>query len=542
MPNVIFNLDCLKQLLRDVNLERTIELADKYGLRSKVIGSELEVEVTAERPDLLSIEGFARVINLFSEIQQPTECQNIKESDMTLTVSDSITSIRPYIAALVAENVNFREGRLKEFLKFQEKISDTFGRKRRRAAVGAYDLSKISGNISYSAEEVDRIEFIPIGGNGSRMCAREILRSHPKGIEYSYLLAGQSRVPIIKDGLGNILSMPPIVNSNISPLNDSTSFLFLEVSGESKPATRYLANLIAQNMADSGATINKVKIDYPDKTIITPDLVEGEILIDPSKVNSLLGTSYSDKDIVRILKKMGLHTDDGKVVRIPAYRSDILGYPDITAEILIGSGLERLLVAKEIKRGRRGKPSEIKSLTAKICNISQKMGLEGVTGFILCDSDNLRYFSENQPVKATNTKSKSYEVCRDTIQLSLAEILSNNLHESLPLNIYEVGEVVQFNAGQMYETTFWGFGSLGPNVSFATAKSYMTTMLQQLKLDFSLSECNLGRYIQGRSAYVLFNNEVIGHFGEIHPKILNAISIQEPIASGELDCRKLCVK
>jgi phenylalanyl-tRNA synthetase beta chain len=137
-------------------------------------------------------------------------------------------------------------------------------------------------------------------------------------------------------------------------------------------------------------------------------------------------------------------------------------------------------------------------------------------------------------------QNKIYSVGRSTLQPGLLKILSHNATAPRPVNIYEIGDVLNLVSDQeVYENLSFSFVCLSSKSSFAVAKSYIQTLLKELNIPFTLDLYNDKRYIQGRSAAILVHNRQIGHFGEIHPEILNSFSINEPVSSGEIDSSAL---
>jgi phenylalanyl-tRNA synthetase beta chain len=154
---------------------------------------------------------------------------------------------------------------------------------------------------------------------------------------------------------------------------------------------------------------------------------------------------------------------------------------------------------------------------------------------VLSDPEVLEMFS-GQAVLTENARSRTYSAVRTTLQTGLLEILSHNISAPKPLNLYEIGEILQLSDEGVYETMGWSFASLDSRASFATAKSYVQTLLKSLKIHYELVECGDRRYIPHRAASVMVNGQTVGHFGEIHPQILQRFSFPEPVCSGELDC------
>ena len=102
MPTVAFSLDYLRRL-SSTPPELLASQAFDYGLDATLQASTLEVEVTAERPDLLAAEGFTRALNIYNG-QQRTVPGVLEDSGLKVLVSPQVLPLRPFIAALVVED------------------------------------------------------------------------------------------------------------------------------------------------------------------------------------------------------------------------------------------------------------------------------------------------------------------------------------------------------------------------------------------------------------------------------------------------------
>jgi phenylalanyl-tRNA synthetase beta chain len=535
MPTVSLSLDYLERLTQHTpeELER---LAFEYGLEATIIVSELEVEVTAERPDLLSAEGLARVFNSYTG-QAQYAFNTLGDSGLRIIVRSDVQILRPYIGGLVVEKITLDELSLESIIQFQDKVSQTFGRQRKKIAIGLYDLAKIEGNIEYTSENLDTLSFVPLRGT-EVLTARQIMTQHPTGIMYADALPNSENVPVLRDAQGKVLSMPPIINSDeVGNITPSVRGLFVDVTGTSQKAVLEILNIIACNFLNIGAQVKTVTTEYLEECCVTPDLRPRKFPYSSGVLNRLLGSQFTDTEIRQHLSKMDLNEENKNVVLIPPYRTDILSEVDIAGDLLVSVGLNNLKPDLPNLRIRKGNSDPLKDITVEIGSTAQRMGLIEVKSFILTDPDQLSLFSSNY-VQTGNAKSRTYSAARLSLQPGLLQILSQNITAPKPLNIYETGEVLSIlNEESVQETIFIGFASLDTKASFTLAKSYIQTLLKSLKVPYTLSECDEERYIPGRAAYVLVDGCIAGHFGEIHPRILNYFSFPESVCSGELDCK-----
>src|SRR2546422_3821139 len=170
--------------------------------------------------------------------------------------------VRPYIAACTAVGYKMTGEGLAQLVQTQEKLADIFGRKRRTISIGLYRLPQIVFPATYQLVKPEELRFTPLGVE-EKMSPREILAVHPKGLEYGPILAGHDRLPLLMDEEGQVLSLPPIINSReIGEVRVGDRELFVEVTGTDLPMVLLTLNILAVNLADRGATIEAVQGGY----------------------------------------------------------------------------------------------------------------------------------------------------------------------------------------------------------------------------------------------------------------------------------------
>lgn len=537
MPTVTFPLEYLKRLT-DTSPQQLEQQAFDYGLEATLSDETLEVEVTAERPDLLAAEGFTRAINIYNG-KPRTVPEQLESSGLTLRVSPEVLPLRPFIAALVVEQVNLKQGGLEALVQFQEKATQTFGRQRKKIAIGVYDLAQIQGDIEYGAVAKTELSFVPLLGDRP-MTAQEILTNHPSGLLYGHTLPESDRVPVLKDSAGTVLSLPPIINAQgIGEVTTDTQQLFIDVSGISLRTVQEMVNILAHNFLDTGAVVKTVAIAHSQGNYTTPSLELRPVPFSAKFLNEMVGTAIPKPDLGNYLRRMDLHPTGTEVVLVPSYRTDIFSEIDIAGDLLVAVGIENLTADQSSLQFYTGRSNPLRAFMFQVGDLAQRMGLMEVKSFVLTDPDLLSEFSSSF-IQTENAKSRTYSATRTTLQTGLLDILSRNINAPKPINIYETGEVLRLQPNQkVYETLCWSFASLDARASFATAKAYIQTLLKALQISYDLIECKEPRYIPGRAAIVQVNGQSAGHFGEIHPTLLNAFSFPEPVCSGELDCQIL---
>ncbi|MFH1105739.1 MAG: hypothetical protein V1731_00835 [Candidatus Aenigmatarchaeota archaeon] len=178
-------------------------------------GDLLKIDIKdTNRPDLWSAEGIAREIKGRYSVGGCPKYK-IKESNVVVNVDKKNSSVRPYTVCAVAKNLKITADVLSQIIQLQEKIHTTFGRNRKEVAMGIYDLERIKPPIRFTTVKPEGIKFVPLDFE-EKLTPKEILEKHPKGREFGHLLAGCREYPIFMDSDNEVLSIPPIINSNYS--------------------------------------------------------------------------------------------------------------------------------------------------------------------------------------------------------------------------------------------------------------------------------------------------------------------------------------
>jgi phenylalanyl-tRNA synthetase beta chain len=164
MANIKFSK---KQFERDIG-KLNEEMKEKIALFGTPFESsndkEIEIEVFPNRPDMLSYQGFKRSFLSFLGRKVGLKKYDIHkpEKDYKVYVNSFAKEVRPFTCCAIVKRLRLNDNKIKELIDLQEKLHFTFGRKRRKFAVGVYSLDKIKLPITFTALEPDKIKFVRI--------------------------------------------------------------------------------------------------------------------------------------------------------------------------------------------------------------------------------------------------------------------------------------------------------------------------------------------------------------------------------------------
>jgi len=501
-----------------------------------VTDEELEVDVTPNRPDLISYQGFKR--NFLALVGKKTGLTNYKinppEENFKVTIDSSLKTIRPYTACAIVKGLKFDNEKIKEIIEIQEKLHLTVGRKRKKLAIGIYPLEKIKLPIEFKALEPDKIRFIPLESE-REMSGLEILQRHPTGRDYAHLLAGKEKFPVFMDSEGKILSMPPIINSQqTGKITEETKDVFIECSGFDFNILKKCLNILVTALADMGGKIYQMEIKGLIKEK-TPDLTPEERPISLENTNKLLGLQLTEKQLKELLEKAGYDYTKGKVL-IPAWRTDILHEVDLIEDVAIAYGYEKIIpeIPKISTIGSED-PKEI--IKRKICEILSGLGFLEVSNYHLTTiQDQFEKMGEKEAkefIPVENSKT-DYNILRCNLKHYLMKNFSENVDTEYPQRIFETGRVFT-NKGLIEEKEKLAIAVTPGN--FTELKQDVLYLFRMLSKEVEIKETEKPEigFIEGRTADILIKNKKVGQLGEIHPKILRNWHLKMPIAILEID-------
>lgn len=506
----------------------------------------IELEITSNRPDLLSAQGFMRAFSIFMGKKKNAEYK-IKKSDTKIIVDPIMKNIRPYSMAVIIKGVKFTDEKIKDIMQWQEKIHATIGRNRKKVAIGYYVLDKIKFPVKYTAKAPKEIKFIPLDMN-EQMDGLQILQRHPTGREYAWQLEGFEKFPVYYDANDSVLSMPPIINSNESGhITAGVSDVLVECSGTNLETLKKVMALAACDLIDAGGEAYEVEIVYGNKKD-TLDFSPEKIKFSLDNANKLIGLELKEADMGKLLEKMGYnYNSKDKLVEVPAWRTDVMHEVDLIEDIAIAYGYDNL--KPELPTiATTGEISKIEVLKKRISEILAGLNMLETSSYHLltkqeAENVNLR---EKEIIEVEDSKSE-WKILRPSLISVMLNTLKSNLDAEYPQRIFELGRIFEKDKTGKSETGINEQERLcvaicSQNAGFTEIKQsleYLVRMLGKHKeIIIETAEDN-DYFIQGRCAKIMLGKELLGYMGEIKPQTLASLSIKMPLAILEINIEKL---
>ena len=546
MPVINFTYQNLNELLgTSIDKGELIDLLPMIGSDIEDYDDEnLKVEFFPNRPDHYSVEGIARTLKGFLQIDMGMAHYDLTGSGAIISVDPGLANIVPYTSCALVEGINLDDDKLVQIMEFQEDLHWVLGRDRKKVAIGIHNLDVLTPPFYYKAADPLTTSFVALDTD-EEMNLQEILENHKKGRAYAHIIDKFDKYPLLIDSEDNVLSMPPIINGELTKLTADTKNVFVDVTGTDKKAVDHTLNIITTSFAESGAKIKTMDVIYPYETRTLPDLTPKKKVLRVENAQRMIGIDSSRDEIIGMLRRVRLDAEalneDEIEVSIPPYRIDVLHEVDIIENVAIGYDFRKIR-ARLPDVATVASEDPHKAFENRVREIMIGYGFYEVMSLMLT-SEEQHYqkmnLPEDQRVVVAQPISQDRTMIRKSLLNGLMEFLEDNTHEELPQKIFEVGEVVYLD--ESAETRTRGVSKLAALVTHSTAnfteiKSLTASLISNLGLQMTVKPLDHPSFIKGRCAEVVTKGDKVkGFFGEVSPLVISNFNLEYPVVGFELE-------
>ena len=286
---------------------------------------------------------------------------------------------------------------------------------------------------------------------------------------------------------------------------------------------------------------------YPEKK------TEKRIPFEPEKYNKLLGTNVTPEEMLTYFDRLEIVYDKEKnELVIPTFRQDLECSADIAEEVARFYGYDNIPVSLPSGEATTGKKSfkmrieDVARETAEFCGFSQGMtySFESPKVFdklLLPQNSELR-----KTVTIMNPLGEDFSVMR-TVSLNgmLTSLATNYNRRNKSAKLYELGNVYLPKALPVTELPeermMFTLGMYGDGDFFnmkGTIEEFFEKVGMTKKPEYDPD--NKKPFLHpGRQADVIYNGEVIGYLGEVHPEVLDNYNIGDKAYIAVIDILKV---
>ena len=286
---------------------------------------------------------------------------------------------------------------------------------------------------------------------------------------------------------------------------------------------------------------------YPEKK------TEKRIPFEPEKYNKLLGTNVTPEEMLTYFDRLEIVYDKEKnELVIPTFRQDLECSADIAEEVARFYGYDNIPVSLPSGEATTGKKSfkmrieDVARETAEFCGFSQGMtySFESPKVFdklLLPQNSELR-----KTVTIMNPLGEDFSVMR-TVSLNgmLTSLATNYNRRNKSAKLYELGNVYLPKALPVTELPeermMFTLGMYGDG-DFFNMKGAVEEFFEKVGMTKKpeYTPDNKKPFLHpGRQADVIYNGEVIGYLGEVHPEVLDNYNIGDKAYIAVIDILKV---
>ncbi len=540
------------------------DIVDVLNLREDII----DFEITPNRPDCLSIEGLGRetAASLGKKFKNPRknldelEVEDKKEIE-GLKVDITAPDLCYRYIARVVKNVKIGPSpewmirRLKACgVRSINNIVDitNYVMLELGQPMHAFDINSIEGKHITVRRAKNGEKIITLDGVERELDEDNlVIADEKKAVAIAGVMGGQNSE--IEEGTQTVVFESAIFYGG------SVRKTAKKVGLRTEASSRYEKGLSSENAirAVNRAVELVVELgageEVPGKVDVYPTKQKiNKIKLDVNRINDLLGTNISEKEMIDILEKLDIKVENGFAIS-PYFRMDLEFLADIAEEIARFYGYDKLdttLVKAEATLGIRTKEQRIEK---KIENILVDNGLSeiytyGFVGEKDLEKSKIRKELVDDAIEITNPLSDEYKLMRPTTIPSMMQILAlNNNKKNQNVKLFDISRNYRNINGEVergevpLEEKILTIGMYGDDVDFYTLKGLIENVLEASSVNHYdiTKEKENSSYHPGRCANLKVGTDVIATIGEVHPEVLMNYDINKRCYLAELNITKV---
>ncbi|MGB2705878.1 MAG: phenylalanine--tRNA ligase subunit beta, partial [Candidatus Omnitrophota bacterium] len=462
--------------LDPAKLTNLLTMAGVNAASCKKIGGDyiFEFEITANRPDCLSIIGIAREIAalLGKKLKVPKEIKGtapffkmLKEKKGAVPfIEIKDPELCPHYTARVIKNVEVKSSPdwLKERiisvgLRPVNNIVDitNFVLFETGQPMHAFDLDKLRGSLSVrrakEGEQIITIDNIP------RTLAEGTLVIADEGGPVA--IAGV--MGALKAEVGRLTKNILLESAFFNPVSVRRASRALGLTSESsyRFERRIDNDMVLRASGRASALIGAIA-GGEIKTLTDLGRKNGyskAIKFDPEKTSSILGISIKKNRAVKILKSLGFSVKDKKgfvAVTVPSFREDVKSEIDLTEEVARIHGYENIPLTLPHIVGNTKIKGFADILEEKIRRTLTRLGLDEIITYGLIKKSGINGLDvdDAEVIAIKNPLSIDQEIMRPTMLPGMLKVISYNLSRKVKrLSLFEVGKIYKEKGGRYAE-------------------------------------------------------------------------------------------
>ena len=515
----------------------------------------IDLELTSNRSDLLSIEGVA--YDLCAALNEKINLKNVKVNfvDKKNPISVKVDTDKCY-----KYNLRYVEGvKIKESPMWMKSRLVASGIRPINNVVDItnYVLMEMGQPLhSFDADKLGNKVVVRLAKNGEKIVTLDNIE---RELQDTDVVITDGTNPLCVGGVMGGLSTE-VTNDTVNialeaayfdPLSIRKTSSRLNLKSESsvrferkidydrcERALDYACELL-EKYADAKVykdLASDVKVSMPKKYV----------KITTEKINNVLGTELSDQFVNEIFDRLNYKYEKNGLlynIELPSRRMDLEeSAQDIIEDVARMNGYDNIPTTIAQTRDK-GYLTYSQKRTRLVRQILAFMGLNEVVNYSLIKESELGYYLSKEdlkePVKVLMPLTEDRAVMRESLLNGVIEnIASNRARKNDNISIFEIGNVhsvdnetlhLAIALNGIYSSLEWDNNKLAAN--FYTLKGIVESLFDKLNFKVSYKPCKeIEAFHPGRCAYIYHGQNRIGVIGELHPRFAKDHDCKDTVA------------
>ena len=287
-----------------------------------------------------------------------------------------------------------------------------------------------------------------------------------------------------------------------------------------------------------------------------------KILFTGGHMQRVLGVAFPQTQVITVLRALGFEVspiDEERMLVVPPYwRTDVSIEEDVIEEVARTVGYD---LVPEVPLGGKVPPSMVnpmRGLREEIRDLLAGAGMQETIAHSLVSRASLEEVlaagdGRPEPLSVVNPMSREQELLRTSLRGAVLRAAATGLHQpGGSVAFFEVGRVYLPRDGELPDERETAVGVVGgsrgrsmwdreePARDFYEAKGVLLAMMERLGLTPTFERGTDELLHPGRTARVLANGRDVGVVGELHPRVIASFDLaSEHVALFEIDIESL---
>jgi phenylalanyl-tRNA synthetase beta chain len=294
------------------------------------------------------------------------------------------------------------------------------------------------------------------------------------------------------------------------------------------------------------------------------------ISLTAQEVERLSGLKVNTDEISRVLTALGFECQEGDSdsrisASVPYWRSDTKCSADLVEEVIRIIGYDKVPITRlgsplPEQKSRLSLAARQSNLKDELRNVLTGFGFQEILTYSLVSLEKLQKLSPKlelkiSPLGVANPMTKEQEFLRTSLRAGiLAALAQNQKFEQAGMRLFEIGKVFLPRGKDLPEEkevlcavlsgtrTELSWQADKESLDFFDAKGVVEDLLDHLGLKARFDIADDETLFPGRRASVIIEDERVGVVGDVHPKVTQAFELSNTICLIEADLEKLLAR